>query len=208
MMQVLLFTRVPYATRPFHADREPVKPRGSGPRSASGATAGPAGLSADVGKPAIFGAAHATPLTSPSRRGALFSLSMRKILVVEDSASTRAFVRSTLESSGPDVEVSEATSGFDALRLLPRGPYALVVSDINMPDINGLELVQFMRKSELHRNTPILLISTQSSDRDRQRGLRLGANGYLAKPFSGKALVDEVRRHLIDDAARNEEPRG
>jgi two-component system chemotaxis response regulator CheY len=123
---------------------------------------------------------------------------MRKILVVEDSPSTRAFVRSTLESESgvPDVEVSEATSGFDALRLLPRGPYDLVVTDINMPDINGLELVQFMRKSELHRATPILLISTQSSERDRQRGLRLGANGYLAKPFAAKALVDEVFRHL------------
>jgi two-component system chemotaxis response regulator CheY len=123
---------------------------------------------------------------------------MRKILVVEDSASTRAFVRSTLESDQgvPDVEVSEATSGFDALRLLPRGPYDLVITDINMPDINGLELVQFMRKSELHRATPILLISTQSSERDRQRGLRLGANGYLAKPFGSKALLEEVERHL------------
>jgi two-component system chemotaxis response regulator CheY len=127
---------------------------------------------------------------------------MRKILVVEDSASTRAFVRSTLESAEgvADVEVSEASSGFDALRLLPRGPYDLVITDINMPDINGLELVQFMRKSELHRATPILLISTQSSERDRQRGLRLGASGYLAKPFASKALVEEVERHLAGEA--------
>ncbi len=123
---------------------------------------------------------------------------MRKILVVEDSPSTRAFVRSTLESETGvlDVEAAEATSGFDALRLLPRGPYDLVITDINMPDINGLELVQFMRKSELHRGTPILLISTQSSERDRQRGLRLGANGYLAKPFGGKTLLEEVRNLL------------
>lgn len=130
---------------------------------------------------------------------------MRKILVVEDSASTRAFVRSTLESEAgvPDVQVSEATSGFDALRLLPRGPYDLVITDINMPDINGLELVQFMRKSELHQATPILLISTQSSERDRQRGLRLGANGYLAKPFAGKALLEEVRRHLNAAGSRS-----
>ena len=128
---------------------------------------------------------------------------MRKILVVEDSASTRAFVRGTLESAEgvSDVEVSEASSGFDALRLLPRGPYDLVITDINMPDINGLELVQFMRKSELHRATPILLISTQSSERDRQRGLRLGANGYLAKPFASKALVEEVERHLGREGA-------
>jgi two-component system chemotaxis response regulator CheY len=123
---------------------------------------------------------------------------MPRILVVEDSASTRAFVRTTLESEAgvAGVEVSEATSGFDALRLLPRGPYDLVITDINMPDINGLELVQFMRKSEQHKHTPILLISTQSSERDRQRGLKLGANGYLAKPFGAPALIADVARLL------------
>src|SRR5688572_4692980 len=117
---------------------------------------------------------------------------MPRILVVEDSFTTRSFVRSTIESEVdgiPGAEVVEAASGFDALRLLPRGPYDLVITDINMPDINGLELVQFMRKSEAHKNTPILLISTQSSEKDRQRGLRLGANGYLAKPFSPASLV-------------------
>ena len=69
---------------------------------------------------------------------------MPRILVVEDSDSMRSFVRTALEAS-PDyattVEVVEASSGFDALRLLPRGPYDLVITDINMPDINGLELV-------------------------------------------------------------------
>lgn len=124
---------------------------------------------------------------------------MTRILVVEDSVSMRAFVRAALEAdwSGiSEVEVVEAASGFDALRLLPRGPYDLVITDINMPDINGLELVQFMRKSELHRQTPILLISTQSSDRDRQRGLSLGADAYLAKPFTPELLLEETRRQL------------
>jgi two-component system chemotaxis response regulator CheY len=121
-----------------------------------------------------------------------------RILVVEDSVSMRSFIRSALESAsfGDAVEVTEASSGFDALRLLPRGPYDLVISDINMPDINGLELVQFMRKSEQHRTTPILLISTQSSERDRVRGLRLGADGYLAKPFGAAALMNDVSRLL------------
>ena len=135
---------------------------------------------------------------------------MRKILVVEDSPSTRAFVRSTLESESgvADVEVSEATSGFDALRLLPRGPYDLVITDINMPDINGLELVQFMRKSELHQKTPILLISTQSSDRDRQRGMTLGADGYLAKPFTQETLLEETKRQLERTRSTAPEPNG
>jgi len=132
---------------------------------------------------------------------------MPRILIVEDSASTRAFVRTTLEAESgvPAVEVSEASSGFDALRLLPRGPYDLVISDINMPDINGLELVQFMRKSEQHKKTPILLISTQSSERDRLRGLKLGADGYLAKPFGAAALMNDVARLL---AGRGTEQNG
>ncbi|HEY8945926.1 MAG TPA: response regulator, partial [Polyangiaceae bacterium] len=92
--------------------------------------------------------------------------------------------------------VVEAASGFDALRLLPRGPYDLVITDINMPDINGLELVQFIRRSELHRSTPIVLISTQSSERDRQRGLTLGANAYLTKPFTQEALRKLALEHL------------
>jgi two-component system chemotaxis response regulator CheY len=111
----------------------------------------------------------------------------------------RTFVRTALEaepSMAGELEVVEAASGFDALRLLPRGPYDLVITDINMPDINGLELVQFIRKSEQHRSTPIVLISTQSSERDRQRGLALGADAYLTKPFSQEALRKLALEHL------------
>jgi two-component system, chemotaxis family, chemotaxis protein CheY len=115
---------------------------------------------------------------------------MPRVLVVDDSLTTRGFVRSALEGESElgEVEVVEAVSGFDALRLLPRGTYDLVISDINMPNINGLELLQFIRKSERHRGLPVVLISTQSSERDRQRGMLLGANAYLAKPFTEAAL--------------------
>jgi len=124
---------------------------------------------------------------------------MPRILVVEDSVSMRSFVRSALESdsrSSAGLDVVEASSGFEALRLLPRGPYDLVITDINMPDINGLELISFMRRNELHKETPVLIISTQSSERDRARGLSLGANGYLIKPFSQEDLQSEVWRFL------------
>jgi len=127
---------------------------------------------------------------------------MPRILVVEDSVSMRSFVRSALESdsrSSADLDVVEASSGFEALRLLPRGPYDLVITDINMPDINGLELIAFMRRNELHKETPVLIISTQSSERDRARGLSLGANGYLIKPFSPEDLQSEVWRFLAAD---------
>ena len=117
----------------------------------------------------------------------------------------RAFVRDALEADaelGP-TEVVEAESGFEALRLLPRGPWDLVITDINMPDINGLELLSFIRKSEQHRGVPVLLISTQSSERDRERGLKLGADGYLAKPFTPESLREETARHLTPASSSN-----
>ena len=129
---------------------------------------------------------------------------MSRVLVVEDSASMRSFVRTALEAdarSSAGLEVVEASSGFEALRLLPRGPYDLVITDINMPDINGLELISFIRRSELHKQTPVLIISTQSSERDRARGISLGANGYLTKPFAPEALQNEVWRFLTSKAA-------
>jgi len=135
---------------------------------------------------------------------------MLRILVVEDSFTTRAFVRAALEEGGSllgDLEVVEAASGFDALRLLPRGNYDLVITDINMPDINGLELVQFIRKSERHRALPILLISTQSSERDRERGLSLGADDYLIKPFSPDSLRQTVAE-LLSPARERDDPHG
>lgn len=125
---------------------------------------------------------------------------MPRILIVEDSFSMRTFVRAALEAApvtpGEEVEFVEASGGFEALRLLPRGPYDLVVTDINMPDINGLELIQFIRSNEHHRTTPILLISTQASERDRVRGLSLGADGYLAKPFTADDLRERVAAAL------------
>ena len=110
----------------------------------------------------------------------------------------RSFVRAALEEDGGDdpIEIVEASSGFEALRLLPRGPYDCVVTDINMPDINGLELVNFVRKSEHHKQTPLIIISTQASERDKQRGIALGADSYLAKPFEPKDLRALVRAHL------------
>jgi len=120
---------------------------------------------------------------------------MLRVLIVEDSASMRAYVRAALTGSGAlgELEIAEAQNGFDALRLLPRGAWDLVITDINMPDINGLELISFITKSEAHKSTPILIISTGSSERDRERGLQLGASGYLVKPFSPEVLVEQVR---------------
>ena len=121
--------------------------------------------------------------------------------MVEDSASTRSFVRAILEDPASaaamgDLEVTEAQSGFDAMRLLPRARYDLIITDINMPDVNGLELIHFIRKSEHYRTTPLVIISTQATERDVERGKQLGADAYVPKPFSPEAMRETCARLL------------
>ena len=119
--------------------------------------------------------------------------SRQRVLVVEDSATMRGFVTAALESAGP-YAVTQAENGFHALKILPRGRYDLIITDINMPDINGLELVRFIRDSEQHRGTPLIIISTDGRESDRDRGMKLGANAYLTKPFAPEQLLDVVRK--------------
>jgi two-component system chemotaxis response regulator CheY len=118
-----------------------------------------------------------------------------RVLVVEDSAAMRTFLTAALESAGPFV-VTEAPSGFEALKILPHGHYDLIITDINMPDINGLELVRFIRDSARHGKTPLVIISTDGRSADRERGIRLGADAYLTKPFSSDELMAVVRNVL------------
>ena len=126
---------------------------------------------------------------------------MQRILIVEDSETMRALLASTLEELEGPVKISEAASGFEALRCLPRQSYDLIVTDINMPDINGLELVSFVKKSDPYRSIPLLIISTEGSEQDRDRGLALGADAYLVKPFD----QDELRRVAEDLLAKPRE---
>ncbi len=120
------------------------------------------------------------------------SESRQRVLVVEDSATMRGFVTAALESAGP-FAVTQVESGFHALKALPRTRYDLIITDINMPDINGLELVRHIRNQEEHKRTPLIIISTDGRETDRDRGLKLGADAYLTKPFTPEELVAVVR---------------
>jgi two-component system chemotaxis response regulator CheY len=113
---------------------------------------------------------------------------VRHILVVEDSPTMRAFLCSTLEELGEPVKVTALASGFEALRELPRQVFDLIVTDVNMPDINGLELVSFVKRSDAYRSIPLVIISTEGAERDREKGLDLGADAYLVKPFDPEEL--------------------
>ena len=114
---------------------------------------------------------------------------MQSVLVVEDSATMCSLIAATLEEIGVPLKVTEVPSGFEALRLLPRESFDLIVTDINMPDINGLELVSFVKGNAAYRSIPLIIISTESSDRDREKGLSLGADAYLVKPFDPDDLL-------------------
>lgn len=119
----------------------------------------------------------------------------KKILIAEDSATMRSLIVSTIAAMG-DFDIFEAANGFEALRVLPREKVDLVITDINMPDINGLELVAFVRGNINYKDTPLIIVSTEGSQRDREKGLALGANAYLVKPFPPDALQQLVRQFL------------
>jgi len=118
---------------------------------------------------------------------------VKKILVTEDSPAMRSFLVATIEAMG-GYSVIEAKNGFDALRLLPREQVDLIITDINMPDINGLELISYVRNNPNYHSIPLFIISTESSDKDRERGMALGANEYLVKPF----LPEMLQKLILD----------
>ena len=122
-------------------------------------------------------------------------MSTKTILIVDDSRAMRAMLTSTLEALA-DCRVLEASSGFEAMRLLPREKVDLVLTDINMPDINGLELISYMRDSPNYRDIPIIIISTEGSQKDIERGTQLGANEYVIKPFEPATLHKLLQKYL------------
>lgn len=120
---------------------------------------------------------------------------MKTILIVDDSATTRALIRAVLDELG-DFETIEASTGFEALRMLPARKYDLVITDINMPDINGLELINFMTGNERYKDLPIVIISTERSEEDKKRGMALGATAYVTKPFRSVELQEIIRKAI------------
>lgn len=124
-------------------------------------------------------------------------MKLNRVLVVDDSSAMRAFVRGALESRGITDDVIEAASGFEALRLLPRERFDLALVDINMPDIHGLDVIRLIRANESHKATPILVISSEASQRDREKGLLLGADDWLQKPFLPEDLERAIDRVLL-----------
>lgn len=120
---------------------------------------------------------------------------MKSILIVEDSTTTRSLIRAIIEEAG-DLDIVEAPTGFDALKLLPTQDFDLIVTDINMPDINGLELINFIKSNPRYSHIPLVIVTTERSEEDRKRGMALGATAYVTKPFKSPELQDIIRKTL------------
>ena len=122
---------------------------------------------------------------------------MEHVLVVEDSPTMRELLTSALEGLSRPVKITAVATGFEALRRLPQERFDLVLTDINMPDINGLELASFLRRSPATARVPLVIVSTEGSDRDREKGLALGADAYVVKPFD-PADLQRIVETLLD----------
>lgn len=118
-----------------------------------------------------------------------------KILVVDDSATMRMFLSMTLKRVFADISITEAENGVDAIRKLQAQDVDIVLTDMMMPEMNGLQLIENIRRL-LNKDVPIIVITTKGEEKDRELGLSLGANGYITKPVSGNKLKDEVSKFL------------
>jgi len=120
---------------------------------------------------------------------------MKNVLIVEDSKAIRSMIRVALEEAG-GYFVVEAGNGFEALKALPAQRLDLIITDINMPDINGLELIGYVKSNPAYSTIPLVIVSTEKSDEDKKRGLALGASGYVVKPFMKEELMAIVMKVL------------
>ncbi len=119
---------------------------------------------------------------------------MSTILVVDDSASMRQMVTFTLQSSGYDT--IEGCNGCEALKVSEGAKVDLVITDLNMPEMDGITLVKELRAKEAFKFTPILLLTTESQDTKKQEGKAAGATGWIVKPFNPEQLMAVVKKVL------------
>jgi two-component system chemotaxis response regulator CheY len=121
-------------------------------------------------------------------------------LVVEDSPTMRQLITFALKRI-PGSKVIEANDGIDALKKLSTQKFDIILTDINMPIMDGLKLVSMVRNDPVHKAIPIVIITTEGADEDRKRGLALGANAYIAKPIQTADLLNVVNQIISGKSA-------
>ena len=119
---------------------------------------------------------------------------MAKILAVDDSASMRQMVSFTLKGAGHDVV--EAVDGVDALSKAKDAKFDLIISDVNMPNMDGIELIKELRALPAFKFTPMLMLTTESTGDKKQQGKAAGATGWIVKPFNPDQLLATIGKVL------------
>ena len=117
---------------------------------------------------------------------------MAELLVVDDSKVMRDMIVACLRADA-GLRFSHAASGLEAIEQLSLRPFDLVVLDLNMPDIGGIEVVEFIRGQDRLRHLPIIIVTTRGDETSRTRALSAGASRFMVKPFDPQAILDEVR---------------
>lgn len=120
---------------------------------------------------------------------------MKKIMTVDDSATIRQMVALTLRDAG--YEVIEAVDGRDALDVLARESVHMLITDLNMPNLDGVGLIRAVRQNPDNRFIPIIMLTTESHDSKKQEGKAAGASGWIVKPFKPEQLLGVVRMVLV-----------
>jgi len=116
------------------------------------------------------------------------------ILVADDSPTIRKFVSFSLTMQGFDVVT--VSDGMEALEKLPFKKFDLIITDLNMPNLDGFELIRTIRENEEYKEVPIIILSSLSGSLEIEKGMSYGANSYLVKPFDPKRIQYEVAKYL------------
>jgi len=122
-------------------------------------------------------------------------MSNYNVLVVEDSPTMRQLIIFALKRIR-GLNIVEATDGMDGLKKLSENKFDLILTDINMPVMDGLKLVSLLRKDPASKDIPVVVITTEGANEDRERALALGANEYIPKPIQTTKILDVARRFL------------
>lgn len=118
----------------------------------------------------------------------------KKILIVDDCGTTRKLLGFIVKERG--YRIIGASNGLEALEMIAQNPVDLVLTDLNMPQMDGLELSRTIRSNDVYRELPIVMVTTEASEADRKIGLEAGVTTYLTKPISPQRLIFEIEKLL------------
>ena len=127
---------------------------------------------------------------------------MYTILIVDDSPTIRRMVRASLDNL-PNSSFAEAASGLQAIEALAVTSVRVVILDLNMPDMHGLDVLRFVRSHEHYKDVPVMILTTRGDQTSRDEAFRAGASAYMTKPFTPSALIASVRDLLAREDKKN-----